>query len=117
MVEVAEQLTAQPPLLFWGSPELTGGLPFYLPNAQPLEVSPLSPAGRAAIGASGLLVACFTDDAPCEATAAAARTRRETASADVTYARSFLGLAGPPSLLSGHGGSAAARQMSQAQYR
>ena len=97
VVEVAEQLTAQPPLLFWGSPELTGGLPFYLPNAQPLEVSPLSPAGRAAIGASGLLVACFTDDAPCEATAAAL-ARGASRSADVTYARSFLGLAGPPSL-------------------
>ena len=97
VVEVAEQLTAQPPLVFWGSPELTGGLPFYLPNAQPLEVSPLSPEGRSAIGASGLLVACRTDDAPCEATAAAL-AGGASRSADVTYARSFLGLAGPPSL-------------------
>src|SRR5262249_20025541 len=47
---VAERLAPQPPLLFWGSPELTGGLPFYLPSARPLEVSPLSPEGRAAIG-------------------------------------------------------------------
>jgi hypothetical protein len=97
VVEVAEQLTAQPPQLFWGSPELTGGLPFYLPNARPLEVSPLSPEGRSAIGASGLLVACRTDDAPCEATAAAL-AGGASRSADVTYARSFLGLAGPPSL-------------------
>ena len=97
MVEVAEQLTAQPPLLFWGSPELTGGLPFYLPNAQALEVSPLSPEGHAAIDVSGLLVACLKEDAPCEATAAAL-AGGASRSADVTYARSFLGLAGPPSL-------------------
>jgi hypothetical protein len=97
VVEVAEQLTAQPPLLFWGSPELTGGLPFYLPNAQPLEVSPLSPEGHAAIDVSGLLVACLKADAPCEATAAAL-AGGASRSADVTYARSFLGLAGPPSL-------------------
>ena len=96
VVEVAEQLTAQPPLVFWGSPELTGGLPFYLPNAQPLEVSPLSPEGRSAVGANGLLVACLTDDAPCQAAGAALGGRRSR-SANVTYVRSFLGLAGPPS--------------------
>jgi 4-amino-4-deoxy-L-arabinose transferase-like glycosyltransferase len=96
VVEVAERLAAQPPLLFWGSPELTEGLPFYLPNARPLEESPLSPAGRADIGASGLLIACLKDDAPCQATAAALAIGTNR-SADVTYARSFLGLAGPPS--------------------
>jgi 4-amino-4-deoxy-L-arabinose transferase-like glycosyltransferase len=96
VAEVAERLAPQPPLLFWGSPELTGGLPFYLPNARPLEVSPLSPEGRAAIGASGLLIACLNDDAPCQA-AAAAFTNRANRSEDVTYARSFLGFAGPPS--------------------
>ena len=59
--------------------------------------SPLSPEGRAAIGASGLLIACLKDDAPCEATAAALASGASR-SADVTYARSFLGLAGPPSV-------------------
>jgi hypothetical protein len=97
VVEAAERLAAQPPLLFWGSPELTEGLPFYLPNARPLQASPLSPEGRAAIGAGGLLIACLKDDAPCEATAAAL-ANGASRSADVTYARSFLGLAGPPSV-------------------
>ena len=96
VVEVAERLTAKPPLLFWGSPALTDGLPFYLPNARPLEVSPLSPEGRAAVVANGLLVACLRDDTPCQATAAALGTGASR-SADVTYARSFLGIAGPPS--------------------
>ena len=94
VAEVAERIVAKPPPLFWGSPALTDGLPFYLPDARPLQVSPLSPEGRAAIGASGLLVACLKDDAPCRATAAALGGSR---SADVTYARSFLTLAGPPS--------------------
>ena len=74
----------------------SGGLPFYLPSARPLEVSPLSPEGRAAIGASGLLIACLNDDAPCQGTAAAF-ANRASRSEDVTYARSFLGFAGPPS--------------------
>jgi Dolichyl-phosphate-mannose-protein mannosyltransferase len=97
VVDVAVEFAAVPPLLFWGSPALTDGLPFYLPNARPLEPSPLSPEGRAAIGAGGLLVACLKGDAPCEATAAAL-AGGASRSADVTYARSFLGLAGPPSL-------------------
>ena len=116
VVEVAEQLAAQPPLLFWGSPELTGGLPFYLPNARPLEASPLSPEGRAAIGASGLLIACLKDDAPCEATAAALARRREPLGGrDLRPLVPRIGRPAKP--LSGHGGSAAARQMNQAQYR
>jgi 4-amino-4-deoxy-L-arabinose transferase-like glycosyltransferase len=94
VAEVAERLAAKPPLLFWGSPALTDGLPFYLPDARPLEKSPLSAEGRAAISANGLLVACLKDDAPCRATAASLGGSR---SADVTYTRSFLGFAGPPS--------------------
>jgi hypothetical protein len=94
VAEVAERLAAKPPLLFWGSPALTDGLPFYLPDARPLEKSPLSAEGRAAIGVNGLLVACLKDDAPCRATAASLGGNR---SADVTYTRSFLGFAGPPS--------------------
>jgi 4-amino-4-deoxy-L-arabinose transferase-like glycosyltransferase len=97
VVDVAVELAAVPPPLFWGSPALTDGLPFYLPNARPLELSPLSPEGRAAIGTSGLLIACLKDDAPCQATGATLASA-ESRSADVTYARSFLGLAGPPSL-------------------
>ncbi len=94
VVEVAERLAAKPPLLFWGSSALTEGLPFYLPDARPLEAAPLSREGRAAIAANGLLVACLKEDAPCRATAAALGGSR---SADVSYARSFLGFTGPPS--------------------
>ena len=38
---------------------IVSGLPFYLPQAKPLMVGPLSAEGRAAIAAKGLLIVCI----------------------------------------------------------
>jgi 4-amino-4-deoxy-L-arabinose transferase-like glycosyltransferase len=98
VAELAEKLAGKPILLYWGSQEITAGLPFYLPQARPLSISisPLSAEGRAATSrAHGLLVVCVIDSAPCLQTAAAladvgARTTT------TTFTRSFLGLTSPP---------------------
>ena len=95
VAELAKNLAGEPIQLFWGSDEITSGLPFYLPGARPLSADPLSAEGRAAIGAHGLLVVCLSDDAPCrkisaELTAARARTT------SATLTRTFLGFSGQP---------------------
>lgn len=95
VAEVAEQLAAKPPQLFWGSPAIADGLPFYSPNARPLGLNPLSAEGRSKISATGLLIACLKDDAPCQATEAAL-SGGGSRSANVTFSRSFLGFTGPP---------------------
>jgi hypothetical protein len=93
VAEVAERLTDKPVKFFWGSPVITGGLPFYRANSRPLDVEPLSAAGRFEIDAEGLLIACLDDDAPCRATQAALSGAGFTA--DVAIARIFLGFSGP----------------------
>jgi hypothetical protein len=95
VAEAAERMTDQPILRYWGSADITGGLPFYLPEAHPLDVDPLSAAGRSAIDATGLLAVCLENDAPC-LTTAAALSGTERRAADVTIRRKFLGFSGPP---------------------
>lgn len=95
VAELADNLAGSPIQLFWGSPDITTGLPFYLPGARPLAVDPPSAAGRAAISAHGLLIVCLSGDTPCqntstELTAGAARTT------NATLTRTFLGRSGPP---------------------
>ena len=46
VAELADRLGGEPVQLFWGSPEITAGLPFYLPAARPLQTDPLSAAGQ-----------------------------------------------------------------------
>ena len=89
-----ERLPEKPPLLYWGSPGITGNLPFYLAGSKPFAGDPLSAENRAAIAAHGLLVVCLDSDAGCQATAATfAGNASRTVSG--TIRRSFLGLSGP----------------------
>ena len=60
VAELADRLAGEPVQLFWGSPDITAGLPFYLPAARPLMADPLSAEGRAAISAHGL-VSCLLE--------------------------------------------------------
>ncbi len=95
VAEMADSLAGKPVQLFWGSAEVTDGLPFYLPGARPLATDPLSAEGHAATNVHGLLVVCASGDAPCQktgATLATAGARTTTA----TFKRRFLGLSGPP---------------------
>jgi 4-amino-4-deoxy-L-arabinose transferase-like glycosyltransferase len=94
VAELADRLMGAPVQLYWGSSDITAGLPFYLPAARPLRADPLSAEGRAAISARGLAVVCLSGDAPCRQTAAAlANAGARTTS--VTLARRFLGFSGP----------------------
>jgi 4-amino-4-deoxy-L-arabinose transferase-like glycosyltransferase len=95
VAELADSIAGEPVQLFWGSADITGGLPFYLPAARPLSADPLSAAGRAAASAHGLLVVCLSADAPCRETglALAAAGARTT---DATFTRAFFGRSGQP---------------------
>ena len=85
VAELAERLAGQRVQLYWGSLDVTGGLAFYLPEAQLLTTSPWSAEGRAAISAHGLVVVCLTSDDCVPASRAkystrAARARRRSRS-------------------------------------
>jgi 4-amino-4-deoxy-L-arabinose transferase-like glycosyltransferase len=91
---LAEKITNKPVRLYWGSPGITGNLPFYLAGSKPLAGDPLYAEDRAALAANGLLVVCLDSDAGCQATAATlAGNANRTVSG--TIRRSFLGLTGP----------------------
>ena len=68
---LAEKMTNKPVRLYWGSPAITGNLPFYLAGTRRLEDDPLSDLGRSEIAAEGLVVACLDGDTPCLTTQAA----------------------------------------------
>jgi hypothetical protein len=95
VVRAASGLTDKPVGLFWGSPRITAGLPFYVRDIRPLDEAPSSAAARTAIADKGLLVACLDDDAPCLA-AQAVLGEAEARSVDVTSRRSLFGIEGPP---------------------
>jgi len=95
VAELGDQLMGQPVRLFWGSYDITSGLPFYLPRAQPLSVDPLSAEGRAAAKVHGLLIVCVSDDVGCRTTAAALAATGATTTS-VTFTRRFAGFSGPP---------------------
>jgi 4-amino-4-deoxy-L-arabinose transferase-like glycosyltransferase len=92
---LADRLSGGPAQLVWGSPEITAGLPFYLPAARPLMADPLSADGRAVINAHGLVVVCLSTDAPCRKTGAALADAGGHG-ANASFTRSFLGVLGPP---------------------
>lgn len=94
---MAARLSGRAPVrLFWGSPALAGGLPFYLPEAQPLDADPLSAQGRARSKAAGLLIVCIDNDAVCRRTEAElAGEAAEHRSDDILIQHTFLGFAGP----------------------
>jgi 4-amino-4-deoxy-L-arabinose transferase-like glycosyltransferase len=94
---MAERLAGGLPVrLFWGSPALAGGLPFYWPGMRPLDADPLSAEGRAASKKAGLLIVCLDSDALCRGTQAAlAGGAAEHRSDDILIQHSFLGFAGP----------------------
>ena len=94
VAELAERLTNNAAQLYWGSPGITGNLPFYWPGSRPLFGDPLSDAGRREIPATGLLIVCLDNDAPCRATAAALSGAADRTTAG-SIKRTFLGLAGP----------------------
>ncbi len=95
VAELADSLAGNPVQLFWGSAGITGGLPFYLPEARPLSVDPLSAEGRAETNVHGLVIVCLSEDAPCRKTAAAlADAGGRTTSA--TFNRTFRGFSGQP---------------------
>jgi hypothetical protein len=95
VAEMADSLAGKPTELYWGSADIVAGLPFYLPQARPITVDPLSGDGRDGSGTHGLLIACLIGDEPCRQTSKAladAGARTITA----TFKRSFLGLTSPP---------------------
>ena len=92
---LADRLAGEPVRLFWGSPEITAGLPFYLPTARPLTSDPLSSDGHKAISAHGLVVICLSTDTPCRKTGAALADAGGHA-ANASFTRRFLGVSGKP---------------------
>lgn len=85
-----------PVQLFWGSPALANGLPFYWPGMRPLGADPLSSEGRTASNKAGLLIVCADSDAPCRGTEAAlVGAGAEHRSNDITIRHTFLGFTGP----------------------
>ena len=92
---LAEKMTDNPLRLYWGSPGITGNLPFYLAGTSRLEDDPLSDLGRSEAAGQGLIVACLDDDAPCRTTQAALGGAGARTAAG-TISRSFLGFAGKP---------------------
>ena len=95
VAEIGERLAGRPVELIWGSEGIVSGLPFYLPNARPLMVGPLSAEGRAAVTAKGLLIVCVSGDDGCRLNAKAFVDAGAT-SKSVTLTRSFLGFSSPP---------------------
>ena len=95
VAEIGEGLAGRPIELIWGSEGIASGLPFYLPKARPLMISPLSAEGRAAIAAHGLLIACTSGDEGCRQTAESF-AHAGAVSTTVTLTRSFLGFSSPP---------------------
>ncbi len=94
VAELADGLAGKPTQLYWGSEEITSGLPFYLPEARPMNADPVSAEGRAASGVHGLLVVCLSGDAPCLKTSETlANTGAHTATVAIT--RRFLGFSSP----------------------
>ncbi len=92
---LAEEMTNEPARLYWGSPGITGNLPFYLAGTNRLDDDPLSDLGRSETAAQGLIVACLDNDTPClTAQAALGAAGARTATGEIS--RSFLGFTGRP---------------------
>jgi 4-amino-4-deoxy-L-arabinose transferase-like glycosyltransferase len=91
----AEGLAGGPVKLLWGSRNIAGGLPFYLPGARLLNDDPVSAKARAEIRQSGLVVTCLDTDAACRA-ALAALAHPGDPEIEFSATRTFLGFAGPP---------------------
>jgi dolichyl-phosphate-mannose-protein mannosyltransferase len=95
VAELAERLTNKPARLYWGSPGITGNLPFYLAGTDRLEDDPLSDLGRSETSAQGLIIACLDNDTPCLTTQAAlGGAGVRTANGSISH--SFLGFSGKP---------------------
>ena len=92
---LAEKMSNKPLRLYWGSPEITGNLPFYLAGTRRLEDDPLSDLGRSETAAQGLVVACLDSDQPC-LTTQAALGGAGVATANGAISRRFLGFSGKP---------------------
>lgn len=94
---MAKRLAGGAPVrLFWGSPALAAGLPFYWPGIRPLDADPLSPEGRAASKTAGVLIVCLDSDTPCRTTEdALAGGAAEHRSDDIIIQHTFFGFAGP----------------------
>jgi len=95
VAEIGEGLAGRPVALLWGSEGIVSGLPFYLPQAQPLMVGPLSAEGGAAVAAKGLLIVCVNGDEGCRQNAMAF-IDAGAPSKTVTLTRSFLRFSSPP---------------------
>lgn len=95
VAELADGLAGKPTQLYWGSGEITPGLPFYLPEARPINADPMSAEGRAASSVHGLLVVCLSGDAPCLKTSEAL-ANAGTHTATVALTRRLLGFSSPP---------------------
>ncbi len=92
--DLATRLSPQPVRLYWGSDEIVGGMQAYLPQARYLPY-PLSPEGRAAARAKGVVIVCLTGDLACRKVAETlAPSGAVTTAAGLK--RSFLGISGPP---------------------
>ena len=95
VAKAAEHLAGHPVETFWGSPAITMGLPYYLPDAHLLHATPLSEMGRAELGTGELVIICLPEDAACQAQGAAL-ARTENPPIEVTLTRSYFRFFGPP---------------------
>jgi hypothetical protein len=92
---LAEKMTNKSLRLYWGSPGITGNLPFYVAGTTRLDDDPLSDLGRSETAGQGLIVACLDDDTPCRTTQAALGGAGARTAAG-TISRSFLGYSAKP---------------------
>lgn len=92
--DLATRLSAQPVRFYGGSDGIVGGMQAYLPQARYMPL-PLSPEGRAAVSAKGLVIVCLTSDQGCRQIAET-MAKPGTATRPFALTRSFLGFSGPP---------------------
>jgi 4-amino-4-deoxy-L-arabinose transferase-like glycosyltransferase len=96
VARAGQRLTGKPVALYWGSPDVTGNLPFYVSGAKPMIGDPSAAEYRAAIAKHGLLIACLDGDAACRKTQSVLGGGARSAKAeDLSVTRTFLGLSGP----------------------
>src|SRR5262249_37744058 len=96
VADAVEQLGGSSARLYWGSIAISSGLGFYLRDASPLDMDPLSPAGRAEIDTKGLVIVCLSEDEHCQGMGRLI-AGEGVPTTSLTFTRHFLGFAGPPS--------------------
>ncbi len=94
-VAAAVEEFGRPVRSLWGSRRIVKGLLFYIPEAVDLHTAPAVAGIPAEARASGVVIVCSLDDAPCLAAGAAFAAGRGRTK-DITVTRTLFGFAAPP---------------------